>query len=89
MWRQYDSEGADHAAVDANQAKQNGVTPLYMAAQDGHEAVVRALIELGADVNKATDRGRRPLSISIAPPRNVAQEGHAAIVQILRDAGAV
>jgi hypothetical protein len=50
---------------------------------------VRALIELGADVNKATDRGRRPLSISIAPPRNVAQEGHAAIVQILRDAGAV
>jgi len=65
------------------------VTPLYITARDGHEAVVRALIELGADVNKATDRGRRPLSISIAPPRNVAQEGHAAIVQILRDAGAV
>ena len=28
------------------------MTPLLIAAEKGHEAVVRALIELGADVNK-------------------------------------
>ena len=41
--------------------------------------VVRALMELGADVNKATDDGVTPLSIAV-------REGHTAIVQILRDA---
>jgi len=42
---------------------------------------VRALIEMGADVNKAMHVGATPLY-------SAAQEGHAAIVQILRDAGA-
>ena len=40
-----------HAAVDANQARQNGMTPLFMAAQEGHEALVRALMEAGATVD--------------------------------------
>ena len=34
------------------------------AAQNGHEAVVRALIEAGADVNKAGDDGATPLFIA-------------------------
>ena len=50
---------------------------LYVGAQNGHEAVVRTLIEAGADVNKATDDGWTPLSIAA---------GHTAILQILRDA---
>ena len=33
-----------------------GKTPLYIAAQKGHEAVVRALIEAGADVSYETGR---------------------------------
>ena len=33
------------------------MTPLYFAAQSGHEAVVRALLEAGTDVNKALDKG--------------------------------
>ncbi len=43
---------------------------------------MRALIEAGADINKAEDAGATPLFIA-------AQQGHAAIIQILRDAGAV
>ena len=38
------------AGADINKARDNGVTPLYIAAQEGLEVVLRALIELGADV---------------------------------------
>jgi len=36
------------AGADANKAVENGLTLLCIAAQQGHEAVVRALIEAGA-----------------------------------------
>ena len=39
------------AGADVNKARDNSVTPLLIAAHQGHAAVVRALIELGADVN--------------------------------------
>jgi ankyrin repeat protein len=42
--------------------------------------MVQALIEAGADVNKATDNGLTPLFVAMS---------HAAIAQMLRDAGAV
>ena len=41
------------AGADVNKARDDGRTLLYVAAEDGHEAVVKALIEAGADVNKA------------------------------------
>ena len=34
---------------------QDGTTPLFMACQDGHETVVKLLLDGGSDVNKATD----------------------------------
>jgi ankyrin repeat protein len=52
-----------------------------MAVAFDHEAVVRALIEAGADVNKPDNDGSTPLSR--------ATEGFKeAIAQLLRDAGA-
>ena len=39
---------------------------LHIAAQNGHEAVVRALIEAGADVNKVNDNGMTPLYVGRA-----------------------
>ena len=55
------------------------MTPLFTAAQKGHEAVVRALIEAGADINKADD-GATPLFMA-------AQDGHDTVVRLLIEAG--
>jgi ankyrin repeat protein len=70
------------AGADVNKAEDGGVTPLYMAAEQGHEAAVRALVELDADINKAIDVGATPLYVA-------ALQGYLAIVQILEDAGAL
>jgi len=56
-------------------------TELDIAAQYGHEAVVRALIESDADVNKADDNGATLLYIA-------AQMGHETVVRALLEAGA-
>ena len=77
------------AGADVNKAADDGETPLYVAAEVGHDAIVQVLIQAGADINMATDDGSTPLSISMAPTANIAERDHAAIVQILRDAGAV
>jgi cytohesin len=68
--------------MDVNKAKNGGWTPLFVAAQNGHEAVLRVLIKAGADINKAKDDGVTPLFMA-------ATLGHEAIVQILRDDGTV
>jgi ankyrin repeat protein len=54
---------------------------MIIAAQEGQETVVRALLEAGADVNQAMDNGGTPLNVA-------AQNGHAAIVRALIDLGA-
>ena len=50
---------------DINKANTNGTTPLYIAAQDGHQSVVEFLVKSGADTNKATTDGVTPLIRSL------------------------
>jgi hypothetical protein len=51
--------------ADVNQAEKDGCTPLFIAAQHGHESLVRCMVkELGADVNQAMHGGCTPLFIA-------------------------
>jgi ankyrin repeat protein len=63
--------------ADVNKAMQKGLTPLYIAAENGHLAVVRLLVaEFGADVNQAANDGATPLCIA-------ALNGHLAVIRLL------
>ena len=68
-------------SADVNKAMDTGETPLVFAAQKGHEAVARLLIEAGADIIKAEDgdgtrRRNTPLHVA-------AREGHEAVARLL------
>ena len=69
------------AGADKDLAKNTGSTPLYIAAQEAHDAVVRTLLDAGADKDLAMNDGATPLFIA-------AQKGHDAVVRALLDAGA-
>ena len=58
-----------------------GGTPLYLAAQNNHVAVVVALLAAGALVDKEMDNGSTPLILAI-------QQGHEAVMNVLLEAHA-
>ena len=68
--------------ADVNRAADDGLTPLFIAAKKGHEAVARVLIELKADLHYGRVDGFTTVDIA-------AQYGHWKIEEILRNAGAV
>ncbi|KAL6814616.1 hypothetical protein V8C40DRAFT_107231 [Trichoderma camerunense] len=59
----------------------SGKTALLCAASQGHEAMVRLLLENGADVTASDNAGRTALSLA-------ASNGHEAVVKLLLDNGA-
>ena len=59
--------------------RKNGACPVHVAAQNGHEEVVRFLIEARADVQQADDDGASPVYIAW-------QEGHEEVVRCLIEA---
>jgi len=63
--------------VDVNQAVNDGATPLFVASQKGHTAVVSMLLgKQGVDVNQAMDGGTTPLLTA-------SWHGHTAVVSML------
>ena len=42
------------AGADVNKTKNDGASPLFIASQEGHLEIVKALIAAGADINKKT-----------------------------------
>jgi serine/threonine-protein phosphatase 6 regulatory ankyrin repeat subunit B len=57
-------ESATMATVDLDAVSELGRTALWPAAKEGHAAVVQALLQAGADVNKADDDGDASLSVA-------------------------
>ena len=63
--------------AEVNQAKVNGCTSAYIAAQKGHVEVVEALRALGVGMNQAKNSGCTAIYIA-------AQNGHVEVVRALR-----
>ena len=69
----------DDVVIDSKD--RSGKTPLSIAVRQGHEAVVRLLIEQGIDVDSRDDKGQTPLS-------SAAKYGHEATARLLVELGA-
>jgi ankyrin repeat protein len=67
--------------VDADSKDNDGRPPLSWAAENGHEEVVKLLLEKGADPNSQAYDGRTPLLFA-------ADRGHEAVVRLLVKKGA-
>ena len=85
------------AGADVNKQHENGSSPLYLAVAAGQDAVVRVLIEAGADVNKCRSVAPAMLEAgvhvtagvtSLPPLHIVVVAGHAAVARTLIEAGA-
>ncbi|KAJ6439239.1 hypothetical protein O9K51_08651 [Purpureocillium lavendulum] len=70
------ASGSHNTAIDA--VEEDGRTPLSYAAEAGHDAFVRLLLDERAAINAADMDGRTPLS-------HAAERGHKAVAQLLLD----
>ena len=48
-----------------NLARPDGVTPLHMAANNGHEGCAAVLIQAGADIHRRTEMGNTSIKFAI------------------------
>lgn len=70
--------GADVNYHEPDMVHPYGDTPLCVAAYKGHAAMVRFLVERGADATIANKRGDRPYTMAV-------QEGHEEIAEFLKE----
>ncbi|XP_076448476.1 ankyrin repeat domain-containing protein 16-like isoform X2 [Babylonia areolata] len=68
--------------VDATTSDFSCITSLHLAAKEGQDAMIRLLIQKGADVNRADNKGRAALHIASAAQ-------HASTVNLLLASGAL
>ena len=68
-------------SIGLNSEGRLGGTPTYWAAYHGLVEVVRALVTVGADINKADNNGVTPL-------RTARRQGHTEVAGFLESAGA-
>ena len=54
----------DELDADFHAAKEDGVTPAYVASQKGHVDVLRLMGEIGVNFNAATGDGSTPLHVA-------------------------
>ena len=68
-----------------DRAVDGGATPLFVAAQKGHDAVVARLLAAGAAVDRAMDEGPQDdeTDAGATPLMKAAQGGHAGAVRLL------
>ncbi|RYP18976.1 hypothetical protein DL767_009724 [Monosporascus sp. MG133] len=72
-----------HKKIDIDSRNIKGQTPLWWAAENGHEAVVKLLLDTGkVDADVKDDYGQTPLWLAVA-------NGRKAIVKLLLDTGKV
>ena len=69
------------ANANPNYQAEDGLTPLYYAAQEGHSILVELLLQANVNINFQMNNGGTPLSIAT-------QKGHADTVAILLQANA-
>ncbi|KAJ6035860.1 hypothetical protein N7540_000139 [Penicillium herquei] len=78
--------------LECGQYEKRGHTPLTFAASNGHENVVRILLDHGADIEKTNQSSSKiPTFLKLAdrtPLAWAADNGHATVVRILLEAGA-
>ncbi|KAI8663498.1 NACHT-sigma domain-containing protein [Fusarium keratoplasticum] len=72
---------ADQVGINIDARDSDGRTPLSWAAEGGHEAVVRLLLDRGAHTEVPDKESRTPLW-------RAAEKGHEAVVRLLLDRGA-
>ena len=70
--------GLIDAGADVNVRNKFGVTPLWMASEEGHTEVVQLLLGAKADVNAACTDGRTSLMVA----------SHEGVVKLLKEYGA-